>query len=58
MGDKIYVDLFLALQRFKNICNLEEYTKKENYNTFKEMIHELNDAIYLLEIIDKEDEIL
>lgn len=58
MEDKIYVDLFLALQRFHNICNLEDFKNKENYTTFKEMIHELNDSIYLLEIIDKEDEII
>ena len=56
--DRLYTDLFLALQRFIQICNLEDFQKKENYKEFSQMMHNLSDSIYLLEIIDKEDEVL
>lgn len=54
--DKLYVDLYIALQRFINLCNLEDFKKVESYQRFSEMVHELNDDIYLLEILDKTDE--
>ena len=56
--DRLYTDLFLSLQRFIQICNLEDFQEKENYKEFSKMMHNLSDSIYLLEIIDKEDEII
>ena len=55
MDDKLYTDLSIDLERFMNICNIADFTNKENYNRFSNMIHDLNDQIYLLEIIDKEE---
>ena len=55
MDDKLYTDLSIDLERFMNICNIADFTNKENYKRFSNMIHDLNDQIYLLEIIDKEE---
>lgn len=57
IDDKIYTDLCKDLDRFINLCNLEDYKNKSNFNKFSEMIHQINDELYMLEIIDKEDKI-
>ena len=55
VDDKLYMELWIDLDRFMNICNIEDFTKKDNYKKFANMIHDLNDQIYLLEIIDKKE---
>lgn len=55
--DKIYTDLMIDLDRFINLCNLEDYENKSNFKKFSKMIHQLNDELYMLEIINKEDKI-
>lgn len=57
IDDKLYMELWIDLERFMNVCKIEDFTKKENYKKFANMIHNLNDQIYLLEIIDKNEEI-
>lgn len=57
LEDKIYTDLMIDLDRFINLCNLEDYKNKSNFKRFSEMIHQINDELYMLEIIDKEDNI-
>ena len=57
LEDKIYTDLCIDLDRFINLCKLEDYKNKSNFKRFSEMIHQINDELYMLEIIDKEDNI-
>ncbi len=56
---EIYKSLLIYLDRFKNICNIEELKRTEkDFKTFSDLIHDINDQLYLLEIVDKEDEII
>ena len=57
IDDRLYTELYIDLERFMNVSNIADFTNKSNYKKFAELIHDLNDQIYLLEIIDKEDEI-
>lgn len=57
IDDRLYMELYIDLERFMNVCNIADFTDKNNYKKFAELIHDLNDQIYLLEIIDKKEEI-
>ena len=57
MDDRLYVELLIDLERFLNICNIADFTKRKDYKKFSNMIHDINDQIYLLEIIENKDDI-
>lgn len=52
-----YNELYIELERFMELCNIADYTDRKNYKKFSSMIHDLNDQIYLLELINKQEEI-
>lgn len=57
---EIYSTLVLYLERFKNICDIESLkTTEKDFCHFANLVHDINDQLYLLELIDnKEDEII
>lgn len=52
-----YNELYIELERFMKLCNIADFTDRKNYKKFTNMIHDLNDQIYLLELIEKQEEI-
>ena len=55
LENKIYSDLFKALERFLKICNCEMFMNRDSYNIFVQMIQNLNDQTEMLEIIKERD---
>lgn len=52
-----YSELYIELERFLKLCNIADYTDRKNYKKFSNMVHDLNDQIYLLELIKNQEEI-
>lgn len=55
LENKIYSDLFKALERFLQICNCEMFMNRDSYKIFVHMIQNLNDQTELLEILKERD---